>query len=112
MRAGIIVGSGSSSFEIIRDLCEKLPVMITPKWVLTKSQPIAIRDVISFLTQVLGNEKTLNESFDIGGPDILTYKEMLHQYAQVRGFKTDIYRACNDPKIIIILVVFCNLHLI
>jgi uncharacterized protein YbjT (DUF2867 family) len=87
LRAGIIVGSGSSSFEIIRDLCEKLPVMITPKWVLTKSQPIAIRDVIKFLTGVLGNEETYDQSFDIGGPNVLTYKEMLHQYAQVRGFK-------------------------
>jgi len=91
LRAGIIVGSGSSSFEIIRDLCEKLPLMITPKWVLTKSQPIAIRDVINFLTGVLGHEKTYNQSFDIGGPDVLTYKEMLHQYAQVRGFKNCIF---------------------
>ena len=87
LRAGIIVGSGSSSFEIIRDLCEKLPFMITPKWVLTKTQPIAIRDVITFLTGVLGNENTYNDSFDIAGPDVLTYKEMLHQYAQARGFK-------------------------
>lgn len=87
LRAGIIVGSGSSSFEIIRDLCEKLPFMITPKWVLTKSQPIAIRDVIKFLTGVLGNERTYGQSFDIGGPDVLTYKEMLHKYAKVRGFK-------------------------
>ncbi|GMN10902.1 SDR family oxidoreductase [Croceitalea sp. MTPC9] len=87
LRAGIIVGSGSSSFEIIRDLCEKLPFMITPKWVLTKTQPIAIRDVISFLTGVLGNENTYDDSFDIAGPDILTYKEMLHQYAKARGFK-------------------------
>lgn len=87
LRAGIIVGSGSSSFEIIRDLCEKLPVMITPKWVLTKTQPIAIRDVINFLTGVLGREDTFDQSFDIGGPDILTYKEMLQQYAEVRGFK-------------------------
>ncbi len=87
LRAGIIVGSGSSSFEIIRDLCEKLPFMITPKWVLTKTQPIAIRDVISFLTGVLGNEKTYNDSFDIAGPDVLTYKDMLHQYAEQRGFK-------------------------
>lgn len=87
LRAGIIVGSGSSSFEIIRDLCEKLPFMITPKWVLTKTQPIAIRDVISFLTGVLGNEKTFDSSFDIAGPDVLTYKEMLHKYAEVRGFK-------------------------
>ncbi|WP_394970319.1 SDR family oxidoreductase [uncultured Croceitalea sp.] len=87
LRAGIIVGSGSSSFEIIRDLCEKLPFMITPKWVLTKTQPIAIRDVITFLTEVLGNKKTYNDSFDIAGSDILTYKEMLHQYAKARGFK-------------------------
>ena len=87
LRAGIIVGSGSSSFEIIRDLCEKLPFMITPKWVLTKTQPIAIRDVVRFLIGVLGNKKTYNDSFDIGGPDVLTYKEMLQQYAKARGFK-------------------------
>ncbi len=87
LRAGIIVGSGSSSFEIIRDLCEKLPFMITPKWVLTKTQPIAIRDVVQFLTGVVGNKKTYNDSFDIGGPDVLTYKEMLQQYAKARAFK-------------------------
>ncbi|MGB5386350.1 MAG: SDR family oxidoreductase [Eudoraea sp.] len=87
LRAGIIVGSGSSSFEIIRDLCEKLPVMITPKWVLTKTQPIAIRDVMHFLTGVLGNRKTYNQSFDIAGPDVLTYKQMLQRYARIRGFK-------------------------
>ncbi len=87
LRAGIIVGSGSSSFEIIRDLCEKLPLMITPKWVLTKTQPIAIRDVVRFLIGVIGNEKTYNDSFDIGGSDVLTYKQMLQQYAQARGFK-------------------------
>lgn len=91
LRAGIIVGSGSSSFEIIRDLCEKLPLMITPKWVLTKSQPIAIRNVIQFLTGVLGREDTYNDSYDIAGPDILTYKEMLQEYAEVRGFKNWIY---------------------
>lgn len=87
LRAGIIVGSGSSSFEIIRDLCEKLPFMITPKWVLTKTQPIAIRNVIQFLVGVLGHEETYGHSFDIAGPDILSYKEMLHQYAKARGFK-------------------------
>ena len=91
LRAGIIVGSGSSSFEIIRDLCEKLPVMITPKWVLTKTQPIAIRDVIAFLTGVLGHEKTYNDSFDIAGPNVLSYKDMLHKYAEVRGFKNWIW---------------------
>ncbi len=88
LRSGIIVGSGSSSFEIIRDLCEKLPLMITPKWVNTKTQPIAIRDVLSFMTGVLGNTNCYNESFDISGPDILTYKQMLKLYAKVRGIKT------------------------
>ncbi len=91
LRAGIIVGSGSSSFEIIRDLCEKLPVMITPKWVLTKTQPIAIRDIINFLTGVLGNEQTYDDSFDIAGPDVLSYKEMLQEYAEQRGFKNWIF---------------------
>lgn len=87
LRAAIIVGSGSSSFEIIRDLCEKLPVMITPKWVSTKCQPIAIRDILNFLTGVINNEKCYNQSFDVGGPDVLSYKEMMQQYAEVRGLK-------------------------
>ncbi|RZS99984.1 SDR family oxidoreductase [Aquimarina brevivitae] len=91
LRAGIIVGSGSSSFEIIRDLCEKLPLMIAPKWVTTKTQPIAIRDVLAFLTGVLGNEKCYNESFDISGPDILTYKDMLEIYAKVRELRIYIF---------------------
>ena len=77
LRSGIIVGSGSSSFEIIRDLCEKLPIMITPKWVNTPSQPIAIRDVLSFMVGVLGNKDCFNKSWDIGGPDILTYKKCI-----------------------------------
>lgn len=87
LRAAIIVGSGSSSFEIIRDLCEKLPLMITPSWVKTKCQPLAIRDVVQFLTGVIGVEETYNESFDIGGPDIISYKEMMLQYAEVRDLK-------------------------
>lgn len=91
LRAGIIVGSGSASFEIIRDIVEKLPVMIAPKWLLTKSQPIAIRDVTSFLSKVLFKEKCMNRVFDIGGPEVLTYKEMLLQYADVRGLKRRIF---------------------
>ncbi len=87
LRAGIIVGSGSSSFEIIRDLVEKLPVMITPKWLNTKIQPIAISNVIQYLKGVLLYEKTFDDSFDIGGPEILTYKEMLLKLAKVRGLK-------------------------
>ena len=87
LRAGIIVGSGSASFEIIRDLVEKLPVMIAPKWLNTKTQPIAIRDVLLFLNRVKLNPKTYNRSFDICGPEILTYKDMLLQLAEVRGLK-------------------------
>lgn len=87
LRSGIIVGSGSSSFEIIRDLCEKLPLMITPKWVNTKTHPIAIRDVLSFMTGVLGNVQCYNQSFDISGPNVITYKQMLLLYAKVRGIK-------------------------
>lgn len=75
LRAGIIIGSGSASFEIIRDLVEKLPVMIAPRWLETKCQPIAIADVIAFLSKGLFNEKTYNQSFDIGSPDILNYKK-------------------------------------
>lgn len=87
LRAGIIVGSGSASFEIIRDLVEKLPVMITPKWVNTRCQPIAIRNVIEFLHGVLGKEDTYNQNYDIGGPVVLTYKEMMMQFAEVRNLK-------------------------
>jgi uncharacterized protein YbjT (DUF2867 family) len=87
LRAAIIVGSGSASFEIIRDLCEKLPIMITPKWVKTRCQPIAIRNVMQYLTGVLGKEEFYNQSYDIGGPDILTYKQMMQQYAKIRKLK-------------------------
>jgi len=85
LRAGIIVGSGSASFEILRDLCEKLPFMITPKWVNTKCQPIAIRDVVFYLTSVINKKECFGESFDISGPDILSYKEMMRNYAEVRN---------------------------
>lgn len=87
LRAGIIIGSGSASFEIIRDLVEKLPVMIAPRWLNTRSQPIAIKNVIEFLSGVLLNEKTYHSAYDIGGPDILTYKQMLLYFAEVRGLK-------------------------
>jgi uncharacterized protein YbjT (DUF2867 family) len=91
VRAGIIIGSGSASFEIIRDLVEKLPVMIAPKWLKTKCQPIGISDVIKILTGILANEKTFNKSYDIGGNEILTYKEMLLGFAAVRGLKRFIW---------------------
>lgn len=85
--AGVIVGSGSISFEIIRDLTEKLPLMIVPKWLNSKCQPIAIRNVINYLHLCLLNEKCYNRVFEIGGPDVLSYKQMLLDYAEVRGYK-------------------------
>ena len=90
LRAGIIIGSGSASFEIIRDLVEKLPIMITPKWLKTKCQPIGISDVIAFLSKSLFNTKTFNQNFDIGGPDILSYKNMLLDFGKVRNLKRKI----------------------
>ena len=87
LRAAIIIGEGSASFEIIRDLVEKLPVMITPKWLNTRCQPISIINVIEYLTGILLNEKTYNKTFDIGGSEILSYKRMLLEFARIRGYK-------------------------
>lgn len=86
-RAGIIIGSGSASFEIVRDIVEKLPVMITPKWLNTRCQPISISNVISYLEKGLFKQELYNQNFDIGGRDILTYKEILMGYADVRKLK-------------------------
>ncbi|WP_027419618.1 SDR family oxidoreductase [Crocinitomix catalasitica] len=91
LRAGIIIGSGSASFEIMRDLVEKLPVMITPKWLNTKCQPIGISDVLQFLSKTIFNENTYNRDFDIGGPDVLTYKEMLLALGRARNLKRYIF---------------------
>lgn len=84
LRASLIIGSGSASFEIIRDLCEKLPFMIAPKWVKNFCQPIAIRDVLFYLENVLLCEKTYNKVFDIGGPEAMTFKNALQRYAKYR----------------------------
>lgn len=91
LRAGIIVGSGSASFEIIRDIVEKLPVMIAPKWLNTLCQPIAIRNVIQFLSCVMLREATFGKDFDIGGPEVLSYRQMLLQFAEVRKFRRYIF---------------------
>ncbi len=91
LRAGIIVGSGSASFEIIRDLVEKLPLMIAPKWLHTKCQPIGIRNVVQFLSGVKLKAQYFNNNFDIGGTDVLSYKEMLIQFAAVRQLKRSIF---------------------
>lgn len=92
LRAAIIIGSGSASFEIIRDLVEKLPLMVAPKWLQSRCQPIAIRNVIQYLNECLLRESTFNKTYDIGGPDIMTYEEILQRYAKKRKLKRYIFR--------------------
>lgn len=87
LRASIIIGAGSASFEIIRDLCEKLPIMIAPKWVESLCQPIAIGDVLFYLSSVLLNQQCLNKTFDIGGPEVFSFKEVMLRYAKFRNLK-------------------------
>jgi uncharacterized protein YbjT (DUF2867 family) len=85
LRAAIIFGAGGASFEMIRSLVEHLPVMITPRWVSTRCQPIAVGDVIGYLVGCLSEERTAGGTFDIGGPDILSYREMMERFAAIEG---------------------------
>jgi len=85
LRAAVIFGAGGASFEMIRSLVEHLPIMITPRWVDTRCQPIAVDDVIRYLTGCLHEERTTGETFDIGGPEILTYREMMERFAAIEG---------------------------
>ena len=85
LRTPMILGSGSASFEILRYLVERLPMMTTPRWVLSMNQPIAIRNVINYLIGCLENDETTGQTFDIGGPDIITYRELLDIYAEEAG---------------------------
>jgi uncharacterized protein YbjT (DUF2867 family) len=85
LRAAVILGSGSASFEMLRYLTERLPAMVTPRWVRNRVQPIAIRDVLHYLVASADLPPEVNRAFDIGGPDVLTYEEMMQRYAQVAG---------------------------
>jgi len=83
LRASVIIGSGSASFEMLRYLTERLPAMITPRWVRTRTQPIAVRDVLRYLVLAADIPREVSRGFDIGGPDVLTYEQMMHRYAAV-----------------------------
>ncbi|EFQ84471.1 NAD dependent epimerase/dehydratase family protein [Aeromicrobium marinum DSM 15272] len=85
LQAGAVLGSGSASFEMLRYLTERLPVMVTPKWVHTRMQPIAIRDVLHYLVGCAAMPVDVNRRFDIGGPDVMTYFDMMQRYASVAG---------------------------
>jgi len=87
LRSSIIIGAGSASFEIIRDLVEKLPLMIAPKWVESLCQPISVRDVLLYLSGVLLRTPCFGQIYDIGGPQVLSFKEVLLRYAKFRKLK-------------------------
>ncbi len=92
LRAGIVIGSGSASFEMLRYLTERLPIMTTPKWVNSRTQPIAVRDVLRYLVGSVSIDPSVTGIFDIGGPDVITYRDMMQTYARVAGL---------SPRIII-----------
>ncbi len=85
LRAGMVVGPGSAAFETIRALVDRLPAMICPRWVSTPTQPIALRDVVGYLAGVCGLEGGFGRSFDAGGPEVMTYREMIERIARIRG---------------------------
>ena len=85
LRAAIIIGAGGASFEMLRYLVERLPIMVCPKWIDTRIQPIALRDILAYLAGCLLSPETSGKRFDVGGPEILTYREMMDQYADARG---------------------------
>ena len=85
LQAGVVLGAGSASFEMLRYLTERLPVMVTPKWVDSRVQPIAVEDVLRYLVGALDLPPDTNRRFDVGGPDILTYREMMQRYATLAG---------------------------
>lgn len=85
LRAAVVIGSGSASFEMLRYLTERLPVMVTPSWVGTRCQPIAVRDVLRYLVGSAGMAPEVDRAFDIGGPDVVTYEQMMRRYAAVAG---------------------------
>ncbi len=85
LRAAVIIGAGGASFEMLRYLVERLPVMVCPKWIDTRIQPIALTDILAYLSDCLLRPETSGQSFDVGGPEILTYREMMDQFAEARG---------------------------
>jgi uncharacterized protein YbjT (DUF2867 family) len=85
LRAAMIVGEGSAAFETILALVERLPVMVCPRWVSVETQPVALSDVLAALTGVCGRADTFGETFDLGGPEVMTYRKMMERVARIRG---------------------------
>lgn len=93
-RAAVVLGEGSASFRMVSELVDRLPLMVCPRWVTTRVQPISVDDVVSYLSESIANESTAGREFDIGGPDILTYMDLMKLYASIRGKR---FRAQNIP---------------
>ncbi len=91
LRAAMVVGRGSAAFETIVSLVDRLPAMITPRWVSTRTQPIALDDVVAYLAGVCGLEQAFGEEFDVGGPEVMTYREMMERIARLRGKRPFIF---------------------
>ncbi len=87
LQAAVVIGSGSASFEMLRQLTRRLPVMLTPKWLDNRIQPVAILDVLHYLAAAVGLPAEVSRTFDIGGPDVLTYREMIQRFAQISGLR-------------------------
>ena len=85
LRAAMVVGKGSAAFETILGLVRRLPVMITPNWVSTPTQPIALTDVVRYLAGVAGNDAAIGQPFDVGGPEVMTYRQMIERIAALLG---------------------------
>ncbi len=85
LRAAMVVGAGSAAFETIRALVDRLPVMICPRWVAVPTQPIALRDVVGYLAGVCGLEAAYGRAFDVGGPEVMTYRDMIERIASIQG---------------------------
>ena len=90
LRAAVVVGRGSAGFETIVALVDRLPVMVAPRWVSMPTQPIALADIVGYLVGVAGHPGTIGEAFDVGGPDVLTYRQMIERIARLRGHKRHI----------------------
>jgi uncharacterized protein YbjT (DUF2867 family) len=85
LRAAVVVGKGSAAFETIVALVDRLPVMVAPRWVSTPTQPIALADTVRYLAAVAGREETIGETYDLGGPEVMTYRQMIERVADMRG---------------------------
>ena len=98
LRAAVIIGSGSASFEMLRNLTDVLPVMITPRWVSTRCQPVAIRDILHWLVRSISTPEARGRVLEVGGPEVVTYEDMMRAYAEVAGSGSAWWSGCRSSR--------------